>query len=290
MDGNHPRFYGAQTRGRPQVLHRFDSRGVGTRGEGDVDAHGAHFGPQRVVGEAAGEHVPGVGGGDAAGGEDAGHFGDAFGGVGDEEDDEGHDGGVEGVGRERKCHCIAEVKLCERRWASRGGVGELGLRGVDAVDGGGGAGLNEQFGECAVAAADVEPAEGGFGGEPVEEGLGDELAPDAHVAFVGGGVVEADLTGGHDCKIAGWGFWGRRLASCRTDGKQHWLVGASALSDQRAEESWRRYLAAAIKGMRMKKDAALVGSGTEDAAAKSRVYVLSALGSRPIRDCMRVME
>jgi hypothetical protein len=53
--------------------------------------------------------------------------------------------------------------------------------------------LDQQFGECAAAATDIDPAQTGRRREPVKEDVAGEPAPASHALFVSSPIVEADL-------------------------------------------------------------------------------------------------
>jgi hypothetical protein len=57
--------------------------------------------------------------------------------------------------------------------------------------------FDDQFGEGAVAAADVDPSKAGARRYPIKEELACEPAPGSRHPLVGGPVVEADLILGH---------------------------------------------------------------------------------------------
>ena len=75
--------------------------------------------------------------------------------------------------------------------------GELRLGRIDPLNLGRRAPLDEQFGEGAVAAADIDPSQARAGRKPIEEHLARKPAPASHLPFVGGPVVEADLMFDH---------------------------------------------------------------------------------------------
>jgi hypothetical protein len=57
--------------------------------------------------------------------------------------------------------------------------------------------INHHFSKRAIAAPDIEPAQTRTRGKPVKESRTNELAPPAHVSFVGSAIVEADWVEGH---------------------------------------------------------------------------------------------
>ena len=76
---------------------------------------------------------------------------------------------------------------------ARAREGKLRLGGIDALDFRRRATLGQQFGEGAVAATDIDPAQAGSRLQPVEEDLAREPAPFAHHPLIAGAIVEADL-------------------------------------------------------------------------------------------------
>ncbi len=121
------------------------------------------------------------------------HLGDALDGIGNEENHQRHDGGIERVSRERKRHGIALAKLRHAHRGPRSGVCELRLGRIDPLNLGRRAPPDEQLGERTVAAADIDPAQARRLRQPIEEHLAREPAPRSHVPFVCGAVVEADI-------------------------------------------------------------------------------------------------
>jgi hypothetical protein len=92
-------------------------------------------------------------------------------------------------------HGIAQTKPRDTRRGTRAGMNKLRLRRIHPHDRGWCAPLDEHFGEGAVAAADVEPAQAWSWSKPVEERVAGQLAPRPHVSLIGSAVVEADLAG-----------------------------------------------------------------------------------------------
>jgi hypothetical protein len=54
--------------------------------------------------------------------------------------------------------------------------------------------LNQELGERAVAAADVDPPQAPGRRQPIEKNPAGEPAPDAHHALIAGAVVEANFS------------------------------------------------------------------------------------------------
>ena len=81
---------GFETCAAPKVAHRIDPRGFGARRGHRVDSHRAQFDAQRLLRKAAAQYVPRIGRDRAAGAHDTRHFGDAFLGLGHEEDHQSH--------------------------------------------------------------------------------------------------------------------------------------------------------------------------------------------------------
>jgi hypothetical protein len=73
----------------------------------------------------------------------------------------------------------------------------LPLRRVNPLNLGRCAPFDEEFGERAVAAADVDPAQASAGRQPIEKDLARKPAPLSHHPLVGRAIVEADLRFGH---------------------------------------------------------------------------------------------
>ena len=128
--------------------------------------------------KAAAEDVPRIGRDAAARADHARHLGDALRRIGNEEDHQRHDRGVERVVGEGQRHRVAVTELAprvpraacaRRRAAPRDGS-------MPCTDGRRAA-LDEQLGERAVAAADVDPAQARARREPVEEDVAGEPAP-----------------------------------------------------------------------------------------------------------------
>jgi hypothetical protein len=59
------------------------------------------------------------------------------------------------------------------------------------------AALDDQFGEGAITASDINPALTGGRGKPIKKLLARKLAPNAHHAFVSGTVIETDRRVSH---------------------------------------------------------------------------------------------
>src|SRR6185312_14758717 len=125
------------------------------------------------------------------------HLGDAFGRLGHKEDHQRHGGGVEAPVGEGKRHRIALLEFGEARLVALARVGELALRGIDAGHGGGRGARDDQLGESAVAAADIDPAQARARRQPVEKNLTGIAAPDSHHPLVSGAVVETDFLFSH---------------------------------------------------------------------------------------------
>jgi hypothetical protein len=72
------------------------------------------------------------------------------------------------------------------------GKGQLSLGWIEAFHDGWCTAVDDQFGESAVAASDVDPALIHGRGKPIEKLLAGKLAPHPHHALVSGAVVKAD--------------------------------------------------------------------------------------------------
>jgi hypothetical protein len=72
----------------------------------------------------------------------------------------------------------------------RTGEGDLFGRGIDALNLGRLTAIDQEFGECTVAAADINASQVRRQREPVEKLIADETAPDAHHVLVGVPVGE----------------------------------------------------------------------------------------------------
>jgi hypothetical protein len=89
------------------------------------------------------------------------------------------------------------AELCHARSRSRPPVLELPLGRVDPLNLGRCAPFDDQLGEGAVAAADIDPSQAGARRYLIKEDFAREPAPGSHHPLVGGPVVEADLMLGH---------------------------------------------------------------------------------------------
>ncbi len=79
-------------------------------------------------------HVPNVSSDYTSRADDPNHFCDALHRVGNEDKDQRHDGGVESVCGERKCHGIALTKLSDPRCRPCARIGELSFGWINALD------------------------------------------------------------------------------------------------------------------------------------------------------------
>ena len=77
------------------------------------------------------------------------------------------------------------------------GESELRFRRIDPLRFGWRASLDEQFGEGAAAAADVDPSQARGWCQPIEEDLSHELAPDAHPTLVSFSIIKTNGLLGH---------------------------------------------------------------------------------------------
>jgi hypothetical protein len=89
---------------------------------------------------------------------DPSHLRDAIGRIGNEENHQRHDGGVEPSGIKWQRHCVALKKHGAARTRPHTRNRELRFMRIDALCLNWRAPLEDQFGESAGAAADVEPA------------------------------------------------------------------------------------------------------------------------------------
>jgi hypothetical protein len=190
-------FHPLQTRRYPQIPHHVDSGCIRAGRQRNLDAHSADLNPQPIVRKTTAEHVPRVGGDDAARRDDACHFGDPFGRVGNKENHQRHDGVVKSVIGERQRHRIDQLKLRSSARAPRASVGQLCLGWIYPADHRRRASLDEHIGKGTITTADIEPAQVWAWSEPVKESFTGELAPLAHESFISSPIVESDLVG-HD--------------------------------------------------------------------------------------------
>ena len=181
-----------KSRSRPQPAKRFHFTGrwIGRKQRGD--ARRAGFLPDRLERKAAAEYVPRICANQSAGPDHAGHFGCALHRIGDEEDDQRHDGRIEALRLERQRHGIGLTKRHVVRARPHAGDGELSLAGIDALHLGRSTSLGDQLGKRAGSASDVEPLQAGTGRQPLEERLPRKAAPGAHATIVGVAVLEAN--------------------------------------------------------------------------------------------------
>ena len=159
LHGDLPRFDGIQARTSPQVPHGVGSRRARARRHGNRHAQPTHFYLQRLAREPTATHVPRVGGHDATRADHSCHFGNTPGRVGNEKDHQRHDGRIERVVGERQRHRIALTKQCEPQGGPCAGMGQLPLGRVYPLYRDRCAPLDDQFGEGAAAAANVEPSQ-----------------------------------------------------------------------------------------------------------------------------------
>jgi hypothetical protein len=125
------------------------------------------------------------------------HLRDTFCRLRNEKDHQRHDSSIEAAIREGQSHGVALLELGDVGGVSRAGVGELRLGRVDALHLGRRAAVDQQLGERAIAAADIDPAQAGLWRDPVEKHVARQPAPDSHHAFIAGAIVEANLVFGH---------------------------------------------------------------------------------------------
>src|ERR1700744_720866 len=85
------------------------------------------------------------------------------------------------------------MKLGDPSGGAAASEDKLSLRRVDAVNLGLCTTFDEQLGECAVAAADIDPSQARTRREPLEEIDSDEAAPGPHHALVGCPILKADF-------------------------------------------------------------------------------------------------
>lgn len=85
------------------------------------------------------------------------------------------------------------TKLGDPSAGTVAGEGKLSLGGVNAVKLGRRTPLGKQFGECAIAAADIDPSQAGGRGQPMEKINSDKPAPGAHHVLLGRAILKANL-------------------------------------------------------------------------------------------------
>ena len=162
-----------------------------------IDAETAECAVERPARAEIGDEIPYIAADHAVRAGDAAHLGDAARAVGDEVDHQRGRDHVEGpVGKRQRLRVgDAKVRALGHRLPAR----ERDLRrpGVDRRDARGFAGLDDEGGERAGAAADVEPCRLPRRGEPVEEFRAHGAAPSPHELVVGGAVVEGRAGFGH---------------------------------------------------------------------------------------------
>jgi hypothetical protein len=118
----------------------------------------AHLGLDRFQRKSAAQHVPRIGRDHAAGANHPHHLGDAFGRIGNEENHQRHNGCIEPVFGEGKRHRVA---LAELRQACRGSCAresKLPFGRIDALNFSWRASLDQELGEGAVSAANIDPS------------------------------------------------------------------------------------------------------------------------------------
>ena len=103
------------------------------------------------------KNVPHIGRDRAARANHPHHLGDALGRIGNEEDHQRHNGCIEPVFGEWKRHGVALSELRHTCKGSCARKGELPLRRIDPLNLGWRTPFDEQLGEGAIAAADVDP-------------------------------------------------------------------------------------------------------------------------------------
>jgi hypothetical protein len=146
----------------------------------------------RLPGKPSAQHIPRVCRDRTAGANHPRHLGNAFGRIRNKKDHQRHDGGIEPIVGERQRHRVALEKFRPaRRWPGAG-ESELCFRRIDRLRLGRSASLDEQFGEGAAAAADIDPPHARAGLQPIEEELAREPAPDAHRPLINISVIEMD--------------------------------------------------------------------------------------------------
>ena len=173
-----------------------------------------HLDPDRFQRKTASAYVPSVSRDRAAWAHNAHHLSNALGRIGNEENHQRHGGRVESIIRDRKRHGVAAIEFGQTRRRPRARKGELGLGWINALDFNRCASFDEQFAERAIAAADVDPPQARRRRQPIYEYRAGNPAPLSHHPFVGGAVVEANLTLGHEY------FCPRRSGSSDSSGSQ----------------------------------------------------------------------
>src|SRR5262249_10923002 len=113
--------------------------------------------------------------------------------IGHEEDHQRHHGGVEPIIGERKCHRIAFLKYCPSCTRPLAREGELRTGWIDAVHLARRKALDQQLGERAAAASDIDPAQTGWRCHPIEEDVAGEETPSAHPFLVGSPILETNF-------------------------------------------------------------------------------------------------
>ena len=109
-----------------------------------------------------------------------------------------HGGCVESIIRDGKRHGVAAIEFGQTGPGPRARKGELGLGWINTLDFSRCTSFDEQFAEPAITAADVDPPQARRRRKPIYEYRAGNPAPRSHHPLVGGAVVEANLTLGHE--------------------------------------------------------------------------------------------
>ncbi len=193
MHGDFFRFEIEKPRARPQFAQHVDARCILARRAHRFETHGTHLCAERLHRKSAAVHVPGIGRNEAARLDHARHLGNAFVRLRNEENHQRHRRHIEFVVGKRQRHRIAFMELRDGSAWPAARKTELRRRRIDAMHFGGRAPLDQQFGEGAVAATDIDKPQARRQSQPVEENVAGNPAPFSHHIFVGGAVFEADL-------------------------------------------------------------------------------------------------
>jgi hypothetical protein len=121
----------------------------------------------------------------AAGPDDSCHLGNGLAGVGEERDDESHDGNIETVIAKGKRLRITDAELRRLCSGPRSRKRELALRRIDTNNFGRSTTSDECRGEGAVATAYIKPSHIRRNVEPVQENFAGESTPTTHESLIG---------------------------------------------------------------------------------------------------------
>ena len=198
-----PRVDVLKPRARPEGLQHVKPRCLGARRGRHRYTHRLQGRVDRRVRKATPLHVPRIRTHQAPGRHHARHLRHADRRIGHKENHQRHHRRVERVVVERQGHRRTHTPCCrlERRPSAR--IGQLCLGRVHARHLGRGATRDHQLRKRPVAAPDIQPALPGWRRQPLQKVGAHQLAPHAHVAFVGRAVIKANGSR-HGAGPCGW--------------------------------------------------------------------------------------